>query len=102
MEDLDITEFRLTGLLQEVNRQFFHPIGLALYVHIDDEGVTKLGGIWKDDDPEGWVFGTDTDAEIALIQVNMQQVMKLQNEWHTRRRKALGYVIQPFEKIIAP
>lgn len=34
---IDIKEFREEGFLQEVNRQFFHPLGLALEVLIDDE-----------------------------------------------------------------
>lgn len=29
---IDIKEFRAIGFLQEVNRQFFHPLGLALEV----------------------------------------------------------------------
>lgn len=29
---IDIAEFRETGFLQEANRQFFHPLGLALSV----------------------------------------------------------------------
>jgi len=58
MEDIkkiDIKEFRELGFLQEVNRQFFHPLGLALEVIIDSETDEEtLGGIWDyRDDPEG-------------------------------------------------
>lgn len=57
---IDIAEFRDKGFLQEVNRQFFHPLGLALEVMIDIKGVTKLGGIWDyRDDPEGLFFGDE-------------------------------------------
>lgn len=31
---LDIAEFQQLGLLQEVNRRFFHPIGLALAIEV--------------------------------------------------------------------
>ena len=43
---IDIKEFRAKGFLQEVNREFFHPLGLALEVIINDEtGEESLGGI---------------------------------------------------------
>lgn len=42
---IDITEFHEGGYLQEANRRFFHPLGLALEVvlfHLDDvEGCVK-------------------------------------------------------------
>ncbi len=59
---IDIKEFRDKGFLQEANRQFFHPLGLALEVIIDDDTgeVTSLGGVWDyRDDPEGMFFGKD-------------------------------------------
>jgi hypothetical protein len=58
---IDIKEFREKGFLQEVNRKFFHPLGLALEVIINEEtGEETLGGIWDyRDDPEGMFFGQD-------------------------------------------
>lgn len=62
---MDIAEFRDSGLLQEVNRRFFHPIGLALSVVVptaDDsdevkaQGVRLAGIIDARDDPEGYYF----------------------------------------------
>ena len=43
---IDIAEFRRLGLLQEANRRFFHPLGLALEVTIgkDDAEVEQK---WK-------------------------------------------------------
>jgi len=43
---MDLQEFKDGGFLQEVNRQFFHPLGLALEVYEKDGEVVKLGGIW--------------------------------------------------------
>ena len=40
---LTVAEFRAWGLLQEVNRQFFHPLGFALSVEIGENGEEKLG-----------------------------------------------------------
>jgi hypothetical protein len=54
---IDIAEFRRLGLLQEVNRLFFHPRGLALEVVATDGEPERLGGIWDyRDDPEGMGF----------------------------------------------
>ena len=39
---ISIKEFREKGFLQEVNRIFFHPLGLALEVNIDDDGNETL------------------------------------------------------------
>jgi len=55
---IDIKEFRETGFLQEANRQFFHPHGLALEIVVAADGTERLGGVWDyRDDPEGVVFG---------------------------------------------
>lgn len=55
---MDINEFQEFGYLQELNRQFLHPLGLALEVNVDlDTGKMSLGGIWDyRDDPEGMLF----------------------------------------------
>lgn len=88
---IDIAEFRKLGFLQEVNRLFFHPRGLALEIVSEDsdcfscgghgefrgvkcdtcdgEGTLhseKLGGVWDyRDDPEGILYALplkiDTD-----------------------------------------
>ena len=55
---IDIKEFQERGYLQEANRLFFHHLGLALEVIVDDkDGSVKLGGVWDSrEDPEGIVF----------------------------------------------
>ena len=51
---MDIAAFRSEGFLQEANRMFFHPLGLALEVHTDENGSETLGGVWDyRADPEG-------------------------------------------------
>lgn len=64
---MDLNEFLNEGYLQEVNRQFFHPLGLALSVTCDEDGnVTDIWGLWDyRDDPEGMIFGDTMDAEKA-------------------------------------
>ncbi len=55
---MDLQEFVDEGFLQEANRQFFHPLGLALEVDTSGDGPPTLSGVWDyRDDPEGVMFG---------------------------------------------
>jgi len=55
---MDIKEFIEKGFLQEVNRQFFHPLGLALAVKDNEDGTWSLHKVWDyRDDSEGMFFG---------------------------------------------
>lgn len=57
---MDIEEFRRLGLLQELNRLFLHPRGLALEVVVEEGQPTRFGGIWDSrEDPEGIAFADD-------------------------------------------
>jgi hypothetical protein len=58
---LDLNEFRNGGFLQEANRKFFHPLGLALSVIVEEDGtVTGLGPVWDyRDEEEGMFYGPD-------------------------------------------
>lgn len=87
---IDIKEFREIGYLQELNRRFLHPLGLALEIVIDSEtGEERLGGIWDyRDDPEGMLFDEVDEVKAA----------EFQRLWDTRaeiRKVKLGWVIQP-------
>jgi hypothetical protein len=86
---LDINEFADFGYLQEVNRLFFHPLGLALEITIEDDGSAHLSGIWDyRDDPEGIIF-EKVDGD-KLQRVNDARIARKKG-----RQKALGYFIQP-------
>ena len=91
IKHIDISEFREFGFLQEVNRLFFHPLGLALEIIVEDDGTEHLGGVWDyRDDPEGIIFGEDIiDPEKA------RNVRQLSEEKAVPREALLGYVIQP-------
>lgn len=64
---MDLNEFLNEGFLQEANRLFFHPLGLALAVTCDEAGkVTGITGLWDyRDDPEGMIFGEGVNVEKA-------------------------------------
>lgn len=92
---MPVSEFRERGYLQELNRQFLHPLGLALEIVTEEDGTERFGGVWDyRDDPEGIVFGDD--AELA------PHARTIEYELERRapdRRDALGFVIQPVEPI---
>ena len=76
---IDVKEFRRLGILQEVNRRFFHPLGLALEVIVNDEdGAETLGGIWDyRDDPEGNFFSEDMIKQEAIDYVEKLRKSKI-------------------------
>lgn len=64
MKYMDIAEFRDGGYLLEVNRRFFHPLGLALECTQEDDGSQRLSGIQDHrDDPEGIIYGDLVPAD---------------------------------------
>jgi hypothetical protein len=58
MEFVDISKFRKEGYLQELNRQFLHPLGMSLIVSIDnDTGKESILGIEDGrSDPKGMFY----------------------------------------------
>ena len=100
---MDLTEFRDGGFLQEVNRQFFHPLGLALEVVIvageaPHSRVLKLNGIWDyRNDPDGLLFD-DLTSDEALAKAN--NVRKIRAFKALSRLNSHGFVIQPVGKEI--
>jgi len=101
MEDvkrIDIKEFREKGFLQEANRHFFHPLGLALEIIIEDDGSEKLGGIWDyRDDPEGMFFENDMMQNKDAYE-KADHVADLRIKIGKTRIKKYGYRIQPVGK----
>jgi hypothetical protein len=91
---IDIKEFREKGYLQEINRQFLHPLGLALEIIFDEDGVEHLGGIWDyREDPEGIYFS----EEIVKLDRFSDSIEFIENEKKKReneRIKKFGSVIQ--------
>ena len=75
---IDVKEFRSLGILQEANRKFFHPLGLALEVIIEADGTEKLGGIWDyREDPEGNFFAGDMIKQEAIDYVENLRKSKI-------------------------
>lgn len=78
LKTIDPADFLTQGFLQEANRLFFHPRGLALSVDVDEESgdATTLGPIWDyRDDPEGITFadGVMDPAKTAKVAAEQQK-----------------------------
>ncbi len=89
---IDLQEFIDLGFLQEANRLFFHPHGLALSVSIDKGTGKVLGfaGVWDyREDPEGIVFGDRPNSNKAL------SVFEEAQRHLSARISLMGYDVQP-------
>jgi hypothetical protein len=86
-------EFRDLGYLQEVNRLFLHPLGLALEVVVEEDGGARFGDVWDErDDPEGLIFDPSLiDGEKA------ERITAETAERYATRFEALGFWQQPFD-----
>jgi len=98
IKKMDIKEFQEKGFLQEVNRLFFHPLGLALEVIIDDDESYRLGGIWDyREDPEG-IFYAEMPEEMKQERIRKRDLVEefaLQKS--IQRKRKLGYIVQPLD-----
>lgn len=92
VKKMSAKEFRQLGYLQELNRQFLHPLGLALEINREKDGTETFGEVWDyRDDPEGMLFGPDMiDADNAA-RIEEETARK-----KTSRIHLLGYAIQPY------
>ena len=77
-----------------MNRQFLHPLGLALEVIIDDEGEVFFGGVWDyRDDPEGLIYSEDAMDDQFIIRA--KNVENLLDKKSVKRKEEFGWVVQP-------
>lgn len=90
VKKMTVEEFRELGLLQELNRRFLHPMGLALEVVIEKGRPVRFGEVWDyRDDKEGMALGDDMDPKAA------KYVDELVQEHEAARVKMFGQIIQP-------
>lgn len=90
---MTVKEFRELGYIQELNRLFLHPLGLALEVVVDGNGNEHFGEVWDyRDDPEGMHYAEGV--------INPEKAMRIYHEGANlgvTRLKQLGYVVQPIQ-----
>lgn len=93
IKSISVKDFRATGFLQEANRCFFHPLGLALSIQINEDGSEEFGVIWDyRDAPEGISYG---DGMINKDKADA--ITALRYEKFDHRIEKLGFTIQPVE-----
>lgn len=91
MKYMEIKEFVDQGYLQELNRKFLHPLGLALQASITDDEQYSLNAIWDArEDPEGIYFENVDQSKAEFVQNVIDQR-------GPARKAALGYIIQPVD-----
>lgn len=99
MKTIDLNEFREKGYLQEANRKFFHPLGLALTVGTDENNQVQLFVQDSREDPEGFAF----DFKNRSKESNAKSIIKrdnILNELQKRssaRVKLFGDVIEEID-----
>lgn len=84
---LTAEELRASGILQEANRQFFHPLGLALQVDLGTDAIRIRDGR---EDPEGWIFGDG-----IMTAENCRRFEDFAIPRCIARMKRFGYITQP-------
>lgn len=98
IKKISLKEFREKGYLQELNRRFLHPLGLALEIIVDDNGEELLGGIWDyRDDKEGIYYdvaNSDIDRK-AIFEMKKDFIDGELADRIEDRKKILGFFIEP-------
>jgi hypothetical protein len=100
IKPISVKDFRGLGYLQELNRRFLHPLGLALSVSVDDStGEESFGPILDyRDDPEGILYGEKLERSLSVenaIRINEEIQDKFEH-----RQLLHGFCIQPIKTVI--
>jgi hypothetical protein len=99
---IDIKEFTELGYLQEVNRQFLHPLGLALAIFINEDGEYKLDSIWDSrDDSQGFRYDLKNSSieRIKNFQRKFTYIQQQKEKFKKERLKVLGEDIESIPEI---
>lgn len=102
---IPIKEFREKGYLQELNRKFLHPLGLALEVIQEDDGTESLGGVWDYRNDMGGIYYNLADPEFTSperIKSFNEKFNFVTSEFEKRRinrEKKLGFFIEPIPEL---
>ena len=92
IKKITIKEFREKGFLQEANRLFFHPLGLALAIMIDDNGKYSLESVWDyREDPEGVFYCNNVISKEKINYVTELRASKIKERLSVGR--TLGFTI---------
>ncbi len=99
IKKMNITEFREKGYLQEINRRFLHPLGLALETSIVEYNE-YISGVWDYRDDEEGIYYDIADSDPERIKTFKEKKLFIDNEFERRfqyRKKTLGFDIEPVD-----
>jgi len=89
---MSLDTFHKQGYLQEINRQFLHPLGLSLALKVED-GKREFHAIYDHrDSKEALIFKPG-----LLEQSKADRVEREQEELGQVRLAGMGFIIQPIE-----
>lgn len=97
---MNIKAFRELGYLQELNRQFLHPLGLALEVVIDDDGTESIGGVWDYREDNGGIYYGIAQSDSTRKKSFSDKALFIEKEKQRigiARRMLLGFDVEPIE-----
>lgn len=96
---LTVKEIVDMGLLQEINRQFLHPLGFALGAPGEKDRLDPLAtfGIWRMEEKNKEItFGNWPICSELIDKDKMHSMKDLQRTRFNQRKKEFGYIVQPF------
>jgi molecular chaperone GrpE len=99
IKKIDIKDFRENGYLQEANRRFFHPLGLALEVSIED-GKELISGVWDYREDKEGIYYDIQNSESERKEKFLKNKNFIDSELKERgeiRKSELGFKIEPIE-----
>jgi hypothetical protein len=91
-KEINLKEFRDFGYLQEVNRRFFHPLGLALIMDCDGEDENQAHLAIQD------FRHLNEGQRFPEALISIQKAERIQDELEMRegyRIQAMGWAQQP-------
>jgi hypothetical protein len=97
---INIKEFREKGYLQELNRRFLHPLGLALEIIVLDDGSEKLGGIWDYREDKEGIYYDISNSDSNRKKTFAEKKLFIDTEFDGRckfRKNLLGFDIEPIK-----
>jgi len=100
IKKMNIKDFRAEGYLQELNRRFLHPLGLAMEVIIEEDGTEKLGDVWDYREEDEGMCYHKTLLNNPVFKAKKEKLDKIIKERRSKREKILGFWIQSDEETV--
>lgn len=95
---MPIEDFISEGYMQEVNRRFLHPLGLALVGSVREHGH-ELWVIDSRDEPGGIYYEQDSETYSETRRRAAEEISRQWSEHGGHRMREARYMIQPMEML---